>query len=89
MTAVSVCQYPQPSPHHHPLLYPTLRLWSVSHVSPEQHSKMLDLQVTHCSCPCTTTVCRGDWHLGQRCLWALAGMIVLSIWFIHKVSKNV
>ena len=48
-----------------PLLYPKAKLWSVSQVSPEQHSKILDLQITHCSCPCTTTVFRGDWHLGN------------------------
>ena len=33
---------------------------------PKQHSKMLDLQTAHCSCPCTTTVFSGDWHLGHR-----------------------
>ena len=30
----------------YPLLYPAAKLRSVSHVSPEQHSKMFDLQVT-------------------------------------------
>ena len=40
---------------------------------------MLDLQMTHCSCPCTTTVFRGDCHLGQRCCCALAGFKRLSI----------
>jgi len=33
--------------HYYLLLYPTAKLWSVSHVSPEQHSKMFDLQVKH------------------------------------------
>ena len=61
------------------LLYPTARLWSVSQVSPEQHSKMLDLQIVHCSCPCTTTVLKVNWHLGQRCLVILLGFRWLSI----------
>jgi len=65
--------------HRQPLWYPTAKLWSVSQVSPEQHSKMFDLQVTHCSCPWTTTVFRGDWHLGQRCWGALAGFKRLSM----------
>jgi len=43
-----------------PRLYPTLKLWPVSQVSPEQHSKMFDLQTAHRSCPCTTTVLSGD-----------------------------
>jgi len=75
---------------HHPRLYPTAKLWSVSQVSPEQHSKMLDLQITHCSCPCTTTVFRGDWHLGQRSWCALAGFKKLSMlkWY-HKCWTNI
>jgi len=48
-------------------------------VSPEQHSNMLDLQITHCSWPCTTTVLNSDWHLGQRWRLLFDGSIWLSI----------
>lgn len=40
---------------------------------------MLDLQTTHCSSPWTTTVFKGDWHLGHRWMYELAGWRVLSI----------
>ena len=49
---------------------------------------MLDLQMTHCSCPCTTTVFRGDWHLGQRCWCTLAGFKRLSIRFYPFLNHH-
>jgi hypothetical protein len=60
------------------LLYPSAKLWSVTQVSPVQHSMMLDLQCAQASWPCTTIVCNGAAQRGQRWIWALAGCAWLS-----------
>ena len=43
-----------------------------------------DVRLTgYTHCPCTTTVFRGDWHLGHRCWCALAGSKRLSIFWSY------
>ena len=60
------------------LLYPSAKLWSVTQVSPVQHSMMLDLQYAQASWPCTTIVCNGAAQRGQRWILALIGCAWLS-----------
>ena len=60
------------------LLYPSAKLWSVTQVSPVQHSMMLDLQYAQASWPCTTIVCNGAAQRGQRWILALLGCAWLS-----------